>query len=263
MQSSVGIVDIVTFILFPILAGLTLITVRRLFKTYKLKKENSILYFLTAFTLVLVGALVLATGVILTGILSGFNPNYVLTFSDEVIVRSTLMIGLAISTSALVLINFFSFENTFPDRKIPLMIIAAISGAAFVIVLVLANINGTFGGDLAVMLGSFPYYHPIIAILAVIAIAPSTISTPAVFLYYARKVRSMDEGRANRSLILGTGFLLTNVGYVIGTIIVGNLISYIILSLISRILVFISAIVILFCVIMPEWFKRMIKWKVD
>jgi len=143
------------------------------------------------------------------------------------------------------------------------MIVIAISGSLFIIILTIANVNGVLGGTLANISGSYTIYDPIIVMLGVISIAPSTVSSPALFLYYGAKVRAKDEGRANRGLIFGISFLLTNIGFVMGNILTGTELTYAIIITVGISLILLSAILVFFCLYMPKWFKKLIKWQSD
>ncbi|NHI94880.1 MAG: hypothetical protein EAX96_20495 [Candidatus Lokiarchaeota archaeon] len=250
------------FLLFFTLVVFDLLIIRKLLKVYRLKKITVNLYFLMAFICVFAGSAVIGIYSFLFSFTQAL-PSYHSTFNDVLLLRSLLMIGIAICTVALIFINFFSFENTFPEHKKPLMVLVTISGTLFVTILVIANINGLLGGNLAIIQSGYSYYSIQIVVLALIFILPSIISTPSVFFYYAKQVRKMNEGWANRSVVFGIAFLLTSIGFIVGNLFSGDEVTYVLLTLAGISLILIGAIMLYFCVVMPNWFKKLIKWEDD
>ncbi len=250
--------DFIGSLFLIITAILTLLSMRKLMQTYKINKEKSVLYFIWAFIFALIGSITLTFFSIMAAYNFYINPSYSPSSAEEMIGLLGLIIGITLSTIGLIFINIFSFENTYPDKKKPLIVLVVISGALFVFTLIFALVNSINGGNLAIIEGYYLFYDPLIVILGFLSILPSTISTPTVFIYFSRKMHAKSKGKANRSLLFGIGFLFTNIGFVIGTLSFGNADIYLIISMISRTVVFLSAIIIYLCIILPDWFKKKI-----
>ena len=258
---SLALLNFISSIFMMITGVFSFLALLKLIKSYRYKQSKATLIFILAFLFALTGSIVLASVSTWVMVLSaqGFQP----TLITELIGRVGLLSGVALSILGLIFVNIFSFENTFPDKIKILTLIVSISGTIFMIILILAHVNEFLGGNLVEISGTYPLYHINIVILGYISIFPSTISTPSVFLYFGYKIRSSDIGKANRSYILGTCFLLLNLGFVLGTLTFGNEFLFIIMSFFSSIIVCLSSILIYLCISMPEWFKNAIKWTTE
>ncbi|NHI95035.1 MAG: hypothetical protein EAX96_21270 [Candidatus Lokiarchaeota archaeon] len=255
---SLTIINFISSIFMMVTGIFSLLALLKLISAYKHKKSRATLIFILAFIFALTGSIILASvSIWITALYSqGVQPSFI----TELVGRVGLLLGITLSVLGLIFVNIFSFENTFPDKIKILTLIVSISGAVFIYILILAHVNQIFGGDLVVITGTSPLYHINIVLLGYIAILPSTISTPTVFLYSGSKIRSMDVGKSNRSIIFGICFLLLNLGFVFGTLTFGSDFLFVIMSFISSIIVCFSSILIYLCIKMPEWFKNRIKW---
>ena len=254
---SLSILNFVSSIFMMVTGIFSLLALLKLIKSYRLKKSRAILIFILAFIFALTGSIILAAVSTWVTVLS--SQGFQATPITELIGRVGLLSGIALSILGLIFVNIFSFENTFPEKIKILTLIVSISGTIFLIILIFAHVNQMFGGNLVVISGTSPLYDINIVLLGYVSIFPSTISTPSVFLYFGYKIRSTDIGKANRSYILGTCFLLLNLGFVFGTLTFGNEFLFIIMSFISSIIVCLSSILIYLCISLPEWFKIAIK----
>ena len=101
------------------------------------------------------------------------------------------------------------------------------------------------------------YYPLIIQLIIYITAIPSAIFPPAVFFYFAKKIREENKPQSSFSVLFGIGLVCIAFGYIFGFFV---FIPLVILPVITRGL-YLSFIIIMYvCFSMPDWFKRRINW---
>ncbi|MFX1450279.1 MAG: hypothetical protein ACFFCM_05530 [Promethearchaeota archaeon] len=245
-------IGIISFILMSFSGIIGIFTLRAIYRKYKRTGDiGNFIFFLAG--------IFLFTGVIAT-IIIDISPNINL----HGIIDIMLIISVICITAAAVFSNIFAVRNTFPERVkfITLLIILPIA-ILNVSILSWAIFNDVrFTRALLVLDTSLHFiitfgFPLIIQILVYITAIPSAIFPPAVFLYFARKIREENRPQSSLSIWLGIGLICIAFGYIFEFFVV---IPIVILPILIRSLYLSFIIIMYICFSFPDWFKRRINW---
>ncbi|NHI91868.1 MAG: hypothetical protein EAX96_05155 [Candidatus Lokiarchaeota archaeon] len=236
----VGYGIIILIVIFVIL------NIRVLLQKYKHTENKNTLVFTFAFIMFL--------GAIVTLLIQTLTLEL-----DEFIGRMMAILALIFSGTAIVLINYFSFNNTFPEKKVGLTIIISLVAVIYVSILTHANINGLYGGNLSDIIAGEVAYDPTISLISFICLIPLGLISPIMFFYFSVQSASLNKANSLRSFWMGVAISAFFSGYILEVMAIASPIVDILL-IFGRILMFVAALILYICFSMPDWFKNKIGW---
>lgn len=218
---------------------------RTVYKKYKEAKDIGMLLFFIAGLFLYFSAAFLITG--------DFSLSYLglLELGDI-----TLIIAASCICVSLVLESIFSIRVTFPERVKSLGTFIILIVAIFIIAFSWATLQGPPFSSIN-LIDIDIYFSPIMNLIFFICLFPAGLFAPAVFFYFAIKVRKDNKPQSTRSILFGFGLLFITI-YIFFEII--SLVGYLILVPLRIILILFFLIFMDLCFGMPDWFKRKIGW---
>ncbi|MHA1144434.1 MAG: hypothetical protein ACTSRW_06835 [Candidatus Helarchaeota archaeon] len=184
-------------------------------------------------------------------------------------------IAIIISSMALIAVLNFAYQIIWPNSIKTLTVITALFASIYVALLLSdfipiynQEIVGLFQYSYVQHVGGYELIHHVFIQMGVLVIlVPLMVIVPALFYYFAIKIRKGKSGRSKRSLIMAIALSFLTTAYLFELVGVNALASVlpqqITLSLliVFRLFFIVDALMMYIAFSMPEWFKTAINWE--
>ncbi len=180
------------------------------------------------------------------GILTVLNFAFPTSYMTEL--RQSLAItGLLSAVTSMTILDLFAFRSTYPEHVKLLTAFVVILSVIFAGASIWAGIEG----PPSIM------YHPTLLIISYCTLIGPAAIGPAIFFYYAIKVKKEDKPKSDLSFTFGLGLLLAVISVISE---LGMISAEVFVMTVFRFLGL--AFIIIFVIVwkMPDWYKRMIGW---
>jgi len=243
MQVIEPYLELFGLILLAIAGIFFIITSVGLFASWKRKKVRETLIFA-------VGFLFASMGIIGLAIEKFLFAYYLSTPLGEPLGRLSGIIAISVSIGALICVNAFALLMTYEEhlkKALPLISILAIIPCVILCVAIGTGVATIVNGEF-----NYPIY---ITIVMAAMVLPVLLNPSMTFFYYAFKIRKKSKPHYLRTLTMGIALAVLAISFIVE--LAG---ASLIMAIIMRGGFFAFAILMYNALILPDWYKRMIKW---
>ncbi|MFX0138619.1 MAG: hypothetical protein ACFFDN_33560 [Candidatus Hodarchaeota archaeon] len=234
--------ELIGLVIILVILAIVTVIIPKLFKTYKDLRDSATFAWLLTFIFLEAAIIFLIFEKV------SYSTLGLIDLGDIMAIIAFSCVSVAI-----VSINYFTFNMTYPDHKKILTMIVLILTIIHNIVLIFAILSGPPYADVInyELVYDISINRIVYPILLSIILIP-----PIIFFYFSSKSREENRPNSIRALWMGIGIICFDIGYLteVAPIFPTEL------SIPLRILFAVAALIMYVCFSMPDWFKKKIGW---